>query len=218
MPKRPKKRAYDSSGRKAAAEATRHAILEAARRVFLKQGYAGATMPAIAQEAGIALDTVYTVAGKKPALMRLLVETAISGQDQAVPAEQRDYVRAIRAEPDAAAKLKIYAMALAAIQSRLAFIFTVLQAAATQEPDLQALWQEISRRRAANMRLLAEDLAATGQTRRDLSLSQMADIIWSMNAPEYFLLLVGQRGWTAEAFGRWLGDAWARLLLENGGR
>ena len=218
MPKRPKKRTYDSSGRKAAAEATRHAILEAARRVFLKHGYAGATMPAIAQEAGIALDTVYAVAGKKPALMRLLVETAISGQDQAVPAEQRDYVRAIRAEPDAAAKLKIYATALAAIQSRLAFIFTVLQAAATQEPDLQALWQEISRRRAANMRLLAEDLAATGQTRRDLSLSQIADIIWSMNAPEYFLLLVGQRGWTAEAFGRWLGDAWARLLLENGGR
>src|SRR6202000_1642232 len=198
MPKQVKKRPYDSSGRKAAAEATRRAILEAARRVFLARGYAGATMPAIAEEAGIALDTVYAAVGKKPALFRLLVETAISGQDEVVPAEQRDYVRAIRAEPDAAAKLKIYAMALAGIQPRLAPIFTVLQAAAAQEPDLKALWQDISRRRAANMRHGGEDLGATGQARSDLSLSQIADIIWSMNAPEYFQLLVGQRGWTAE--------------------
>lgn len=217
MAKQAKKRPYNSSGRKAAAEATRSAILAAARESFLKQGYAGSTMPGIAKSAGIALDTVYATVGKKPALMRLLVEAAISGQDEAVPAEQRAYVQAIRAEPDAAAKLTIYATALGGIQPRLAPIFSVLQAAAAQEPDLKALWQEISRRRAANMRLLAEDLMATGQTRPDLSLSQIADIIWSMNAPEYFLLLVGQRGWTAEEFARWLADAWVRLLLKKGG-
>ncbi len=57
-------------------------------------------MPAIAQSAGIALDTVYASVGKKPALFALLVETAISGTDVAIPAAERDYVRAIRAEPD----------------------------------------------------------------------------------------------------------------------
>ena len=217
MPKSVKKRSYDSSGRKAAAEETRHAILEAARHVFLKRGYAGATMPAIAAEAGIALDTVYAAVGKKPALFRLLVETAISGQDEAVPAEQRDYVRAIRAEPDAAGKLRIYAAALAAIQQRLAPIFRVLQAAAPLEPELDKLWREISRRRAQNMLLLAQDLAATGQVRPDLSVARIADILWSMTAPEYFLLLVGQRGWPVEDFARWLADAWARLLLERRG-
>ena len=215
MAKKLKRRGYDASGRKAAAEATRHAIIGAARRMFLKRGYAGATMPMIAQEAGIALDTVYASVGKKPALFRLLVETAISGQDEAVAAEQRDYVRAIRAEPDAAAKLKIYAAALAAIQPRLAPIFKVLQAAAAQDPDLDALWREISGRRAANMRLLAQDLAATGQTRRDLTHDKIADIIWSMNAPEYYLLLVEERGWTARAFEEWIAGAWIRLLLED---
>jgi AcrR family transcriptional regulator len=215
MAKKTKRRVYDSSGRKAAAEETRLAILEAARRVFLARGYAGATMPLIAEEAGVALDTVYAAAGKKPALFRLLVETAISGQSDAVPAEQRDYVKAIRAEPDAAAKLKIYATALAAIQPRLAPVFQLLQAAAAQEPDLDVLWQEISRRRATNMRLLAQDLATTGQTRRDLTVAQIADILWSMNAPEYFLLLVTQRGWSVQAFEHWLADAWIRLLLEG---
>jgi len=51
---------------------------------------------------------LHATVGKKPALFRLLVEAAISGHNEAVPAEERDYVRAIRAEPDAARKLQIY--------------------------------------------------------------------------------------------------------------
>ena len=209
-----KRRTYDSSARKAAAQSTRQSIIDAARRVFIQKGYAGATMPAIAREAGIALDTVYAAVGKKPALFRLLVETAISGRDGAVDAEERDYVRAIRAEPDAEEKLKIYAAALRAIQPRLAPIFKVLQAAAMQDAELNALWREISQRRAANMRLLAQDLAATGRLRRDLSIPKVADIVWSLNSPEFYLLLVEERGWSAGDFEHWLVDAWARLLLE----
>ena len=209
-----KRRAYNSSSRKAAALSTRQAILDAARRVFLARGFAAATMPMIAKEAGIALDTVYAAAGKKPALFKLLVETAISGGDAALPPEERDYVRAIRATPTAEEKLRLYARALSAIQPRLAPVFKVLQAAAPQDEELGRLWTEISGRRAANMRLLAQDLAATGEVRNDLSLDQVADIIWSMNAPEYFLLLVEQRGWPLETFEAWLADAWIRLLLE----
>src|SRR5689334_7067445 len=112
------KRRYDSSGRRAEASSTRRRILEAARRLFLARGYAAATMPAIAEEAGIALDTVYASVGKKPALLRLLVETAISGGEEAVESEARDYVREIRAEPDPEAKLRLYSAALARIQPR----------------------------------------------------------------------------------------------------
>jgi len=212
MPRRAK-RAYDSSSRREAASVTRHSILDAAQRVFLEKGYAAATMPAIAQAAGIALDTVYATVGKKPALFRLLVETAISGSDHAVPAEERDYVRAIRDETDASRKLRIYAGALRSIQSRLAPLFRVLQGAAPLDPDLDALWQGISQRRAKNMRLLAQDLAATGRLQPGLSVDRAADIIWSMNSPEFYLLLVEQRGWSPEEFEHWLGDAWIQLLL-----
>src|SRR6185295_13810627 len=106
--------------------ATRHSIIDAARRLFLEKGYAATTMPAIAQAAGIALDTVYATVGKKPTLFRLLIEMAISGSDRAVPAEERDYVRAIREERDAARKLRLYAGAVSRIQSRLAPLFRVL--------------------------------------------------------------------------------------------
>ena len=115
MARNQKRRAYDSSSRQESARATRQVILAAARRLFLKQGYAATTMPEIARAAGVALDTVYAAVGKKPALFRLLVETAISGEGDAVVAEQRDYVQAIRAEPDAARKLRIYAAAICKI-------------------------------------------------------------------------------------------------------
>jgi AcrR family transcriptional regulator len=209
-----RKRVYNSSSRKEAARLTHQSIIDAARSVFLDKGYAAATMPAIAQAAGVALDTVYATVGKKPALFRLLIEMAISGADRAVPAEEREYVWAIRAEADAAKKLRIYAAALCSIQQRLAPLFRVLQGAAALDPELADLWQGISQRRAKNMRLFATDLAATGRLRPLLSVAKAADIIWSMNSPEFYLLMVEQRGWSPKEFEDWLVDAWIRLLLE----
>lgn len=215
MPYSRKRRPYDSTSRKEAALANRRAILDSARRLFLEHGYAATTMPAIARAADIALDTVYASVGKKPALFRLLIEAAISGRDDAVVPEERSYVRAIRAEPSAAGKLRIYATALQQIQPRLAPLFHALQNAASQDDDLQMLWQEIASRRAENMRLFARDLEATRELRAGLSVDKVADIIWSMNSPEFYLLLVQQRGWSAEEYGCWLAEAWQRLLLKD---
>src|SRR5579859_6929643 len=116
----PVKRRYDATGRRQAAARTRAVILDAARELFAERGYAATPMTAIADRAGVALDTVYASVGRKPEVARLLIETAISGTDQAIPAEQRDYVQAIRAAPNADAKIAIYAAARAAIAPRLA--------------------------------------------------------------------------------------------------
>ena len=101
------------------ARRTRRAILDAAGHLFVERGYAATTMTAIAQAAGVALDTVYAAVGPKPVLLRLLVETAISGTEAPVPALERDYVRAVRAEPDPARMLTLYAQAVGRIQQRL---------------------------------------------------------------------------------------------------
>jgi AcrR family transcriptional regulator len=215
MAKSVKPRTYNAPKRAEAAAKTRRTIAESAARLFVEHGYNAVTMVQIAAEAGVAADTVYAAIGPKPMLFRLLIERAISGEDDAVTPLERDYVRAMRAEPDAREKLAIYARAVRRIQARLAPLFLALQAAASSEPDLAALWREISVRRAANMRLLAADLAATGSLRADLSIEQVADIIWSMNGSEYYDLLVQQRGWPPERFEGWLSDAWQRLLLRD---
>jgi AcrR family transcriptional regulator len=207
----PVKRRYDASKRREAAARTRQAILDTALQLFAARGYAATPMTAIAEQAGVALDTVYASVGRKPELARLLIETAISGTSQAVPAEERDYVRAIRAAPDAGAKIARYASAMRMIAGRLAPVLGILQQAAAGEPELAVLWREIAERRAANMRRFAADLAAVATLRVDID--EAADIIWATNAPELYQLLVGQRGWSPERYEHFLADAWHRLLL-----
>ena len=112
------KRHYDASKRREAAARTRQAILDAALTLFGDRGYSATPMSAIAEQAGVALDTVYSSAGRKPELVRLLIETAISGRSQAFAAEDRDYVQAILAAPDAMTKINIYAAAMRAIAGR----------------------------------------------------------------------------------------------------
>lgn len=207
------RRSYDASQRQRAAEQTRRGIVEAARALFLAHGYAATTMSAIAETAGVALDTIYAAVGPKPALFRHLVEVAISGLDQPVVADERDYVQQIRAEASARRKLELYAHAICQIQERLAPLFSVLREAAPTHPELRALWEEISQRRARNMRLLTADVAAAGGLRPGLTLEEAADVIWATNSPEFYLLLVRERGWAPERFEHWLADTWRRLLL-----
>ena len=206
-----KTRAYDASGRRAASAQRRSRILASARRLFLEHGYVATTMTAIAQDAEVSVDTVYELAGRKPALFRLLVETAISGQDVAVPAEQRGYVQAIHAEPTAEGKLAAYARSLPAIHARLAPLVAVLQGAAPAAAELGRLWHDIAERRFANMRRLAAELEGTGRLK--VSPDHAADVVWATNSPELYLLLVGQRGWSAGQYADWLTQTWVTQLL-----
>ena len=207
----PVKRRYDATTRREAAARTRAAILDAARDLFTERGYAATPMTAIAEQAGVALDTIYASAGRKPDLARLLIETAISGTDQAIPAEQRDYVKAVQAATDADTKIAIYAEAVTAIAPRLALVHSIIAQAAPAEPELAALWAEIAERRAANMRRFVADLATVTPLRLDPG--DAADIVWATNAAETYQLLVGQRGWTPQRYQLFLTDTWRRLLL-----
>ena len=208
------KRGYHSPRRIEQAAATRAAVLAAARQLFVDNGYTATTIVDIATAAQVSPDTIYATVGRKPALLRELVETAISGSGQPIPAEQREYVLRIGAAVTAREKITIYAHAITAIQVRMAPVFLALRDAGTTDASCAALWSEIAQRRATNMRAFAADLRTTGELREDLDDEQVADVIWSMNAAEYWDLLVRERGWTPEMFRDWLVDAWTRLLLK----
>ncbi|NIH77932.1 TetR/AcrR family transcriptional regulator [Amycolatopsis viridis] len=207
------RRRYHSPRRAAQAAQTRQAILTAARDLLAESGYPAMTVAQVARRAGVAVDTVYSSVGRKPQLLHALAETALSGTDAAVPAAERDYVQQIRAATAARDKIGIYAQAVARIQLRLAPVFLALGDAAATDPATTELWDDLTDRRARDIHRFAANLRATGELRGDLSDDEVADVIWSMAAAEYWVLLVHRRGWTPDRFARWLTDAWARLLL-----
>jgi len=80
----PSKRKYDSSRRKEQARQTRLQITEAARTLFVERGYAGATIEAIAEQAGVAQETVYAIFGSKRKILSFLLDISVGGDDQPV--------------------------------------------------------------------------------------------------------------------------------------
>ncbi len=213
MPEPVNPRRYHSPVRAEQAVQTRAAIIDAARQLLVTEGFARTTVHRIAERAGVHVDTIYRSVGRKPELVRAVVESALSGTSEAVPAIERDYVQQIRAATTAGEKIDIYAAAITQIQQRLAPVFLALRDAARTDESSLRLWEEIAERRSRNMRELAADLRSTRELRTDLDDDTVADIIWSMNATEYWVLLIDRRGWSPERFRTWLADAWRRLLL-----
>lgn len=208
-----KSRRYDAERRREASRQTRRRIIDAARQLFVTQGYRATTISDVATHAEVNVDTVYALVGRKPVLLRELVEEAISGADHPIAAEQRRYVLDIRAERDPARKLEIYAHAVRRIQERMAPLFLALRDAAATEAEAEAVWHEISERRAANMRLFIHDIKAAGGLRAGLSVDAAADTVWLMNSSDVYVLLTVDRGWSPQRFERWLAASWKRLIL-----
>jgi AcrR family transcriptional regulator len=183
---------------------------------MIERGYRATTIAAIAELAGVHVDTVYALVGRKPVLLRELIEQAISGTNRAVGAEDRDYVKDIRAEPDPGLKLERYAGAVRRIHARMAPLFLALREAAAAEPAAAEVWREIAERRAANMRLFVADVAAAaGGLRPGISIDEAADVVWATNSAEFYELLVDGRGWSPEQYETWLAATWRRLFLSG---
>ena len=205
-------RKYDGTARRAAAERTRLAVLAAAQRLFAERGYAATSVQDVARAAGVSVDTVYATVGRKPRLLLAVHDMALAEGPEPVPAEQRDYVQAVRAARSAEQKLRTYAEAMGRLLPRTVPIMLALRDAGRTEPECADEHDALSERRAANMRLLAADLRATGELREDLTDDRVADLVWSLNSPEWFTL-VTDRGLTPEEYADLLADVLCRTLL-----
>jgi AcrR family transcriptional regulator len=208
-----KTRRYDASRRKAASDRTRQRILDVADAHLRQRGYAETTVATIASSADVHVDTVYALVGKKVEIVHELIELALSGGENAVPAADRPYVTAIRAEPDPANKLALYAAATCDMLARVAPLVAALRDAAGTDDTAAEIWRAFSDRRAHNMRAFVEDVASVNGLRAGLDPDTAADTVWATNSPEIYLMLTTERGWTPDQYEKWLEDTWIHLLL-----
>jgi AcrR family transcriptional regulator len=211
------RRQYHSKLRKEQAAATRRDIVTAAGKLFREQGYAATSMPRIASEASVVVETVYRAFGSKAGLFRAVVEALLAGGTTRadVPVEERPAIRAVIEEPDPRQQVALYAATQPGIHRRSGPLLRALQAAAGGDPDLAALWQELEAWRLSGQGRFVGMLAEQGRLRPELSLEQGRDVVWTLCSLAVHDLLVVARGWTSEQYQAWLTTALVRELLPD---
>jgi AcrR family transcriptional regulator len=192
-------------------------IIEAATRVFLERGYAGATIPRIAAEAGVAVETVYRSASGKAGLLAEAVQAALAGgvERAGVPVDERPAIRRVIEETDPRRQLRAYAATQPGVWGRVGPLLRVLDAAATTDDTLVELRDRLAAQRLTGLRRFAALLAERGALRPGLSVERAADIIWTVCAQANYDSLVTNRGWTSAEYRDWLAETLTSSLLAD---
>ena len=209
-------RTYSSPLRALQAATTRQAVLDAARELFIAQGYGATTIDQIAARAGVSKPTVFAAVGNKQTLLSTVRDVAMAGDDQKVAVTERPLAQRIRAEPDQRRAVELLAELFTGIDSRYAEIDAVLRGAAHGgEPGLRELWETSEQQRLLGARIWVSTLVEKGPLRAGLDVDDAVDALWLYMAPDLFHRLVQHRGWAQEHFQSWLTDTLRRLLLPD---
>ena len=203
------KRPYSSARRDAQARETRRSILDAALSLFVAHGYAATSIQTIAEEAGVAVQTVYSAFGNKRELMRQLIEATITGDDDPTPVTHRAESLAVTAEPDARRRAQLDAALSRTIVQRIAPIVRVAEEAAASDPELAATMEKIKTARRHEMLDSATFLAGPEGLRLDQE--EAAATLYVLYSPQVADMLMGDHGWSPERYEAWL----ARMIFEG---
>jgi AcrR family transcriptional regulator len=207
------RRRYDSTGRQARARQTRAEICDAARRLFEEHGYGPTTIAEIARSARVSPETIFKAFGSKSALLGAVVTAAVRGDAEATPLRQRPVIDAIRREQDPRRQLAMYGSLLADVNPRLAPLVRVLREAASGDPDTASALELLNANRLDGMSEFAGLLHDRGALRAGVSKAEARDVLWTLNSPELYQLLVVERGWSARRYGKWVTQQLAAALL-----
>lgn len=211
MSKFKKSRSYDARGRLEQAQRNREIIIEAARRAFLEGGYAATTINAVAQEAGVSVETIYKGFGGKSGLVRAIYQRGLAGRGDKAAPERSDAMSAHEADPRAI--IRNWDALTAEVSPLVSPILLLVRSAATTDPELAELLSESDDQRLTRMRQNARLLADRRFLRKGVTVERATEIMWAYTSPELYDLFVMRRGWTPERFGEFVASALTAALL-----
>ncbi len=207
-----KGRGYDASRRRRAAKQRRRLVVDRARELFLERGFGGTTVAAVAQAAGVSVETVYKAFGGKAGLVRAVWEQALEGMGP-VPAEERsDAVSSVADDPGEV--IATWARLSAEVGDRAAPVLALVRAAAAADPEAAALLAEIDAGRLARMRHNAETLARRGYLRPGLSVERAAQLMVAISGSLHEPL-IGEAGWSAAEYSELVERLLTAVLLAD---
>ncbi len=207
-------RRYSTALRAEQTALTRRRILDAAGRSFVERGYVGTTLGAVAEAAGVSVQSVYNVVGGKAVLLKAVYDATLAGDDAPVPIGERPEFRGVVEARTGRACLAAYAHLGRVLGERLFPLLTVLLAqAAAGDPDLAAFVTTVEGERATGTRNVATHVAGRFGLRDGLDVDAAADVLWALTAPDLADRLVARRGWGWDRFEAWLGTAMGDAVL-----
>ena len=198
--------------RQIAAAETQRVIVAAATRLFIAQGYQATSVAQIAEQAGVAVQTIYNSIGAKRDVLSRVLDFAASGEQAPVPVPV--FMQA-RAEPEIDPRriidqlVDFWGSALA----RTAPIFRVIRQAAALDPEVAELERRRAEQRLRNYGQAARLLARRGGLRPELGADEAAAVIFTVGHPDTYRFLVVEQGWTVDRWSAWVRETLSAALL-----
>jgi AcrR family transcriptional regulator len=202
--KKPAKRAYNSSRRSLQAAQTRDVVIRAAMARFSETGWAGTTLAAIAEAAGVSVETIYNGFGSKKALLRAAMDAAVVGDTEPIPfAERPAFLELGRGTLDERVARGVAVVADTHARSAGVWLAIVEASSADDEVDAWRLELEKGRR---------IDTARSVQLVLDRPVDeQLVAMLWILYSPETYFKLVKDSGMSRKEYEALLIDASKRL-------
>ena len=193
--------------RKERAAGTRRRMVDAAYKLFSERGW-GVALTAVAQEAGVAVQTIYFTFHTKVDLLSAVLQLAVLGDEEPLAPHERPWFHAMVQEPNAARAIAMIVDSTDPIFARVAPLLAVLRSA---DPEVSTMWKRSEKLRLDGYRLMAQALARKGGLK--VKLDEATDILFVLLSPDLYWLTVINRGWPAERWRKWMTGTLRDALL-----
>jgi len=181
------------------AAVTRHRILDAARHRFFEDGYAATTLRAIAEEAGVAVQTIYAVFGSKATILAELRALVVD-----LPEADAEF-RAAMAASTPERRLARFAHSIRIRWELAGDVVRVNQDAVRVDPSLRTGIAAADARRHGGIAAFVHGIKADFDALIDVERS--VGVVNALTLYAVYEELISVHGWTPDAYEAWLADA-----------
>jgi AcrR family transcriptional regulator len=206
-------RPYDSSRRAERTQASKRAVVAAARELFLARGFADTTVDAISVAARVPIATVYRLFKTKTAILKQVIDTAVVGDDAPVPLGDRPVVKDAQAADDPKAMTAAWAHVARQVFDNTAALRLVLRVAAALDTEAAALQDSIEEQRRVGQARVARALAHKGFLAPGLKETEARDIVYALMSIDTYRILRLEQRWSGARYEKWLANALYQLLI-----
>jgi AcrR family transcriptional regulator len=196
-----KTRTYNSTRRSRQAAQTREEILTAAIELFSESGWNGTTLAAIAERAGVAVETIYAGFGSKKRLLRTALDVAVAGDTAEIPVADRPEARRL-GEGTIDDRLHAAAALTAGTHARSLGVIRALSEAARSDDEVEQWRRQLDRARRKEVEIGLERVLGY-----ELTDDQFIDLVWAVLSPEVYDRLVVDAGMSREQYEHAMYDA-----------